>query len=208
MYIRISCHLVKSFPILCTMLNWLIQLRWAPLTFPPSWATPRRRPAQPSWASAGAHPSWGLEDPIQPGEMETNSNTVNFVKVSLQNGENCSFAMKQIICIESHFESLFSKGATNYTQIQNPLYQYIKSQHTAKLQDTISHARPNRPTIDFDLAAIPQQAPIHPQPTFNINQHQQTSLHTTFLQQRNLKHCSPTPPISKKLFSLYFLLIH
>ena len=88
----------------------------------------------------------------------------------------------------------------NYTQIQNPLYQYIKSQHTAKLQDTI---------IDFDLAAIPQQAPIHPQPTFNINQHQQTSLHTTtFLQQRNLKHCSPTPPISKKLFSLHFLLTH
>lgn len=33
--------------------------------------------------------------------METNSSTVNFGKVSLQNGENCSFAMKQIIYIES-----------------------------------------------------------------------------------------------------------
>ena len=94
------------------MLNWLVQVRWAPLTFPPSWATPRRRPAQPSWASAGAHPSWGLEDPIQPGEMETNSSTVNFGKVSLQNVENCSFAMKQIIYIESLLNVFFSKGAT------------------------------------------------------------------------------------------------
>ena len=88
---------------------------------------------------------------------------------------------KLFFCYETNyihrksFESLSSKGATNYTQVQNPLYQYITSQHTGQ---TARHNLPcTAPTAQPYILILLPSLNRHPSipnlssTSININKH-------------------------------------